>query len=554
MRRWPVIVAGCAATAAALAVAAVQFGWFREAGPARAEPVPDGDQEIAWLHTTTSGDTWELFVLGLKRAALPRAGSIDGIVVDDSNAFPPQTTAVPEVVIRRNGFAGRLHIRWYKLTTEADEPAWVAALAARTPAPLAVIGGFSSDRAIVLARAMTRRSNWAGERPLLFISNATADDTPPADPDNPEQVGDQSQAKELIDLYPGRSFRFCFTNRQMAEAVADFVVSDPTLRPGPNAWPALRMTGTAAAGPWAVTPQLADLARQPTVFSVAWDDDPYSGDLYNKFNDALFARLTPPPDPGWTGPPANGPRFVRDQRKPIPFSIGNFYQANAGEAAAVREIVRQLPPTDERSLLVVPTVGAPARRLLLALAERVPAVGRRIVALNGDGISVNTILRDAEFAWPSRQIPIPLVLFTHHNPFGWDKPGDNVPDDCQLPSQHKTTTEDVLFFADMGRVIAAAAFLPPPAGTEARLVGTADRLAAGLKGLAPAVFDPRGNRLGGSGEHVVVLRPAPRATTPSGIRREAVIEAYTRGSGRPWLLVGSTTVGPDPTPGTRGPE
>jgi hypothetical protein len=29
--------------------------------------VPPGDQEIAWIHTTTNGTTWERFVTGLKR-------------------------------------------------------------------------------------------------------------------------------------------------------------------------------------------------------------------------------------------------------------------------------------------------------------------------------------------------------------------------------------------------------------------------------------------------------------------------------------------------------
>ena len=35
-------------------------------------PVPAGDQELAWFHTTTSGTTWERFVTGVARAQLQR--------------------------------------------------------------------------------------------------------------------------------------------------------------------------------------------------------------------------------------------------------------------------------------------------------------------------------------------------------------------------------------------------------------------------------------------------------------------------------------------------
>jgi len=43
----------------------------------------------------------------------------------------------------------------------------------------------------------------------------------------------------LMDVYRGRSFRFCFTNRQVAQAVVDFVWSQPDLRPIGNPVPAI---------------------------------------------------------------------------------------------------------------------------------------------------------------------------------------------------------------------------------------------------------------------------------------------------------------------------
>src|SRR5262249_39180079 len=160
--------------------------------------------------------------------------------VDDSGAFPVHTTAVPEIVVRRQGYAGSLRIRWYKVTDDATQEDWVKALAVRDPAPLAVVGGWSSYRAKELAEAM-RAANWGAVRPLLFLTQATADNVD-LDPDNPSPRRDP-----LISVYD-QSFRFCFTNRQMAEAVTDFVLSDPGLRPGPVAWPGLHAVPASATG------------------------------------------------------------------------------------------------------------------------------------------------------------------------------------------------------------------------------------------------------------------------------------------------------------------
>ena len=88
---------------------------------------------------------------------------------------PAETpTAVPEVVVSRDGFAGKIRVRWYKVTNYAPVDAWVQALAERRPAPLAIVGGWSSDRARDLAEAMHRQA-WTGEKPLLLLSTATAE-------------------------------------------------------------------------------------------------------------------------------------------------------------------------------------------------------------------------------------------------------------------------------------------------------------------------------------------------------------------------------------------
>jgi hypothetical protein len=518
--------------------------WWRTAEAARPLPVPAGDHEVAWLHIPTAGETWENFVCGMKRAEMTAHGGPSGYRVDDSAAFPDRTTEVPEVVVGRDGCAGRLRVRWYKVTNYAPTAAWVRALAARSPAPLALVGGWSSDRARELAEAM-RDTGWPGPKPLLLLATATADSVYP----DAGSYEPGYQPPKLIDLYD-RSFRFCFTNRQMADAVTDFVLTDPGLRPGPAVLPGLRAVPAAAAGGWAALAWLAELrAEVPGVpqfpgetldpsaagvpaFAVAWKDDPYSLDLAEQFREALAEQ----------GGRRGRPR-VSVESNLVPFSAGRFARPNPYEAQVVDHIQSSLPRRGERTLLVIPSVTAPARRVLGALAQGNPAAARRVVAVTGDGIGVNALFRDGEFAWPVRALPIPLVLFTHTDPFDWDEPTDPAPPrgyelrPPARPTDVKSSTEDVLLFNTITRVLARGAF---PDGAD-RVVDGPDALLARFRAPEPAFFDPSGNRLTGSGEHVVALRPTARVegavTYP-----DAVIEVWTRPGGAAWRRVHTRAV------------
>src|SRR5688500_6134105 len=96
---WPLLVFVICLPVAILA-AGVDIPCLRSGTPlARPVPVPDGDQEVAWLHTSTNAGTWERFVAGVQRASL----AVPGMRVDDSHAFLDQTTDVPEVVIGVDG-------------------------------------------------------------------------------------------------------------------------------------------------------------------------------------------------------------------------------------------------------------------------------------------------------------------------------------------------------------------------------------------------------------------------------------------------------------------
>lgn len=502
---WFFLVTAICLPVAVLATGVRIPGIDRPAGRPRPASVPSGDIEMAWLHTSTNGPTWERFVYGLVRTQL----TVPGLTVDDSNAFNETTTAVPEVVFSMADRPGKLRVRWYKLTTDATTDHWVNALAERDPAPVALIGGGSSDRAADLARAMNRRKDWAGERPLLFITTATADELEPG-PDDASDL--RAAAQNLIDVYDDLSFRFCFTNRQMAEAVIDFTEHNPERLATPSQ--------QAFGGVASAVALHARLSAPPKVLSVVWKDDPFSTDLHDRFGDALRGKL---------------PRETWEVRYSIgSFATPNFYEARTAES--ILAVCRDNPT--RRILLILPTVTQPARRLLRALVEGEPRLRDRLVVVTGDGIPVNAFTRDGQFAWPVHALPVPVVLFTHNDPAGWDAPGSPAPPGYEL--RPPNTTEEVLHFARLGRILVEGVFGlggTPGVGSPA---GSAE-LCRRLHARSPAFFEPSGERRGGSGEYVVVLRPNPPESGPHGLP-EATLDIYRRSTHRGWEKVNTLDI------------
>src|SRR5262245_18371847 len=468
MRRFlPTIVVICLGVAVAFALR----DQFRTR-PAVPAPVPPGDLEVAWIHTTTNPQTWERFVAGV----LQLRRQLPGLEVDDSRAFLDQTAAIPEVALSMSGRPGKLRLRWYKLSSEVGNREWVDALAARNPPPIAFMGGGTSDRAIELAQALNERTEWkGGKRPLLFITTATANTLDPH----------AFEPERLIDVYPGRTFRGCFTNEAMAQAVIDFVWQSD-----------LKPTGHPEA----------------RAYVLAWQDDPYSVDLAVQFD----ARFREQKDP------AVRLRTVVDR---IAYSVGTFTEPNPPEREVMERILPDLAShPDDRSLLVLPAVTQPARRILRAFAADTPLVGQRLVAATGDGVSFNTVFRDGDVAWPVRELSIPLVFFAHQNPVAWAADGD--PDD-PAALHPPNSTDDVLLFADIVRVLSGGVFV-------GEWPADADALARKLRSREKPFFAPDGERRSGEGEHVVVVRP--QFLEGGRVSREAEFLVYTRSEGR-WVLV-----------------
>src|SRR5262249_41855670 len=156
-------------------------------------------------------------------------------------------------------------------------------------------------------------------------------------------------------------FRFCFTNQQMAESVADFLATQPDLRPSGDPLPSLAAVPAAAAGPWAALALPAVQAAEPYVpeaSTLVWAGDPYSIGLAAQFHEA-FHR-------------ADRPRLLVRSRS-IPYSVGDFYRANAWESLAADELLRELRASPrERQVLVLPATANAARRVLRALTGAMP--------------------------------------------------------------------------------------------------------------------------------------------------------------------------------------
>jgi hypothetical protein len=358
---------------------------------------------------------------------------------------------------------------------------------------------------------------------------------------DPVALPEDAPAVRLHQLYPERTFRFCFTNRQMATAVTRFVWQHDELRPDSD-----------------------------PVHMVRWDDDAYSRDLVEGFWRALqiagvessasewawalgcCLRAGSPPDLGSAVVPyqrlgADGSAF-RMAVPPTPLlvdsSVGSFDVPNRMESQAALYLLKSLVdhPNQRRPLLVVTGQAQPARRFLRALDRNAPEQTRRCVVVTGDSISFNTVYRDGKVAWPIQDLPYRLVFFCHHNPTDTAAgfhPAEEVRENGDGPELTATTgTEDVLLFGDIVAALALGYHRDGRPCGDAQELGERFhelRLHDGTLGFAPPagrlLFNKDGNRHSGTGEHIVYL--APQYQGPRVLPR-AVIEVWswrTEGTG-----------------------
>jgi hypothetical protein len=442
-----------------LALSAGILMYWTPAAESRPEPKPvaEGDQEIVFLYQATAASTWQRFI-----AAAEQLDGWRGFHVDTGHAFPLETTTVPEVIVSSDAVNGRLFFRWYKLTSTHRVSEWAEALLHRSPPPLAIIGGNTSDAAWEQATELERAARQLPEarRPLLLLTTATA-----------QRVG--TADVPLMKVYAGRTFRFCFTNRQMADAVTEFLDNQEELR-----------------------------IDTQHIYTVAWDDDSYSGDLTANFGMAIRNR--------------RAPEVVLVAPQNIASSVGLFDRPNEMEAKAAEWLMNDYHKNwlsgQRKPLLVVAGQAQPSRRFLRALNLNLAPFERRFIVATGDTIAFNTIYRDRDIAWPIQDLPFPLIFFCHRNPVSAKAGFEPDQPSAHAGSPSTSGTEDLLLFKDIVRALLHTAVQDGAVLADAALVS--QRLGALRKTdvledpVADAsLFDEDGNRRTGTGEHVVWLDP-----------------------------------------------
>lgn len=502
------------ALAAVVGAAAVIFQMGPTPNGPTPQPVRPGDWEVVWLYPATNAGSWERFVAAVRRAAEHLRGDYADMQLHDGPlAFPAETTATPEVALSWSASGKRLVFRWYKLTSDWKTRDWIDALVQREPPPLAIIGGNNSDAAREVAHYLHAATKALPEakRPLLLLTTATADRVPEIESDDTTFDRTALPQTALTDLYRGRTFRFCFTNQQMADAVTQLIWRHDDLRPDSD-----------------------------PVHVVRWHDDTYSSDLMGGFLAALQRLVTLEAVGDWmwaTGCAAqqnigglgaggfpvwragsNGSGFrMADLPTPqlIDSSVGTFLTPNRFEAQAARNLLdNALAHPQRRPLLVVTGQTVPSRRFLRALVRLAPEYSRRFVVATGDALAFNTVLRDRQVTWPIQDLPFPLVFFCHYNPTDASAGFRLGRDTMDAASDMSATgTEDVLLNSDIVEALSRAFAnrgTGSPDATELASRLRESRLRDGRLGNDPSgqlLFSAHGNRRTGTGEHVVVLRP-----------------------------------------------
>ncbi|HMP58090.1 MAG TPA: hypothetical protein PKD86_01945, partial [Gemmatales bacterium] len=359
--------------------------------------------------------------------------------------------------------------------------------------PLAIVGGGSSDRARQLAELLAARRTATGYAPPFLVTTATADSV---------FTAEQEEAP-LLDIYSGRSFRCCYSNRQMAQATLDFIFSQPDLRPDH--------------GP---------------AYLVYWEDDPYSRDMMDQSRALLWE---------WQSMPEASALRRRGELGEVQFvqlairhSIGPVTEPNPPEAEAIQKLVDEAAslPELKRALLFLPGEVKPTRRVLRSLVQAAPALAPRFVVATGDAVDFNVIFRDRHLAWPLQELPCTLLLFCHRNPVqdaaGFAARTGRGRDLAATSSG----THDLLLYADVGAALVEATF------ADRKLLGDVDQVTNRLRAVkdehGQARFDERGERPGGRGEFVVLLRPLRRGDR---VLPQATIVVSERGVDGDWRLV-----------------
>ncbi len=147
---------------------------------------------------------------------------------------------------------------------------------------------------------------------------------------------------------------------------------------------------------------------------------------------------------------------------------------------------------------------------------------RGLTVVAGDTLDFNTIYRDWQELWPSIDLPYRLVFFCHENPV--DETAGFVRDPSAAQRHLATGTENLLLDKDIIQSLVEGWKLLTDTEGPRELASCLKRLkyipngpicVSGMDYL-PNLFDYEGNRMPGTGEHLVTLFPPSLNKQPNG--------------------------------------
>jgi hypothetical protein len=269
---------------------------------------------------------------------------------------------------------------WNRVRGRSETRAEVRRLAGLKSAPIAYIGSGNTALTVELAEAVRDEASADPERaPVLLVPWATSVAT--------ASLGQNQRPLGLLDILPGRTFRFCPNNRKLADVLVRCLIE-------------------------------RERPLLPTrVFTVVDEHDPYSADLARGFHDAIAA----------VAPQA---QIVR-QRDPLPFP-GLVDAPGSQERHWAEEMWKTALDAghDHATWVVLPLQAEPAKRLLQALRSAVRPTGGTNAAnlrvLCGDAIGLDVL---SDLVGPRT-----LTLWTF-SPASTPSPGLPIDHDAQVPAE-----------------------------------------------------------------------------------------------------------------------
>lgn len=483
------------------------FWWNPSVFKSKEEELSANQKEIAWVYPASYSSAWERLVSSGKLLANHPDTFLSKVKFETgSQTFPELTASVPYFKISHPDSSLTIVVKWYKISSDMKYENWMEKLFSRTIIPSAIVGGPTTDDAMAIVQAISKiLAKIKVEKPPPLILTTASSNTLAKEfnatlgPNQGEDIG-------LMGIYPEKTFRFGFDNRIMSDAIIRLLWSNPDLKPDSD-----------------------------PVHIVLWEDDSYARDFVATFWASLnkqtiadglaaycwassavlaqqntnFAFLLAPPL-HLLGKKASAFKMITP---PIPqiidSSIGVRYTANRFEKEALKFLLLDinLKPEQTQPLMVVGSQAVQARRFLRELSLSDPTLARKMVVVTGDTLSLNTVYRDREVAWPVSELPCKVVFFSHANPVSHDAGFRAINDWADTEHLAKaTSTEELIFSSQILEGLLPGLFVDTSdLSTQLKkLTWDGERITVG-KGVP--LFDAVGNRNAGTGEFIGVLKP-----------------------------------------------